>query len=108
MNDIINKKTNRLHVDTFAAIQTVKYDLRAKKQTSISRFRRINFLRSPIDQKLCRRMRLSRKAYGEKIEALKTKRKKRNEEMGVVPVAKRQKVSVHREASTLKNKLLKK
>ena len=108
MNDIINKKTNRIHVDTFAAIQTIKYDLRAKQQSSISRFRRINFLRSPINQKLCKRMRLSRKVYGEKLEALKQRRKKRKEDMGIAPPSKRKKTSVHMEAATLKDKLLKK
>ena len=108
MNDVINKKTNRINVDTFAAIQTVKYDLRAKRQSSISRFRRINFLRSPINQKLCKRMILSRKVYGEKLEAVKQKRKKRNDDMGVLPVTKRKRTSVHKEAAVLKEKLMKK
>ena len=37
MNDIINKKPNQIHVETFATIQTVKYDLPAMKQPSVSR-----------------------------------------------------------------------
>ena len=89
MNDVINKKTNRMNVDTFSAIQTVKYDLRAKRQSSISKFHRINFLRSPINTKMCKRMMLSRKAYNEKLGAIRRKRKKNSEELGTNPPKKK-------------------
>ena len=108
MNDIFNKKTNRVHVETFAAIQTVKYNLRARKQSSVSRYKGINFLYSPINRKLCRPMPLSYQADSEKFEALNQNRKRRNEILGVEPTAKRRKVSIHKKAPKLKRKLLKK
>ena len=39
MNDIITAKTNRLSIDTFSAVQSVKFDLHASKKTSFGRYR---------------------------------------------------------------------
>ncbi|KAJ8043847.1 hypothetical protein HOLleu_11125 [Holothuria leucospilota] len=49
MNDTITAKTNRIHASTFAAIQTVKYDLLATRETSVQRYHRENKLKSPVD-----------------------------------------------------------
>lgn len=108
MNDIINKKTNRLHTDTFAAIQTVKYDLKCKNQTSISRYKRINPLRSPINQPLCKFILSSWKSYDNKLRNIRDKRKRHNLEMGVTTVQKRKKICPYKQASSLKKKVLKK
>ena len=56
MNNVINKKTNRINVETVNAIQTVKYDLKAKNETTISRCRHTDLLRSPIDHHWCYRV----------------------------------------------------
>lgn len=82
MNNIINKKTNWIHVETFAAIQTIKYKLRAMKQSSVTRYKRINFLRSPIIRKLCQPMQLFYKAQSDKLEALKQNKKRKKLEFG--------------------------
>ena len=52
MKDVISKKTNHLNVSEFSSLQTVKFDLQARKVSSISWYRRRNFLRSPFDYKL--------------------------------------------------------
>ena len=56
MNNVINKKTNRINVETVNAIQTVKYDLKAKNGTTILRYSRTDVLRPPIDRRLCYRV----------------------------------------------------
>ena len=51
----------------FSAIQKVKYDLKAWKQTSVQKNCQINFLRSPVDQDLCREIMSSSKAYEDRL-----------------------------------------
>ena len=75
MNNIINRKTNRLNVKTFAAIQAVKYDLKATNETTLTRYRRKNSLRSPVNFKLCKRIQGSRKSYHKNLK----QKRKRNE-----------------------------
>ena len=109
MNNIISKKTNRLNVETFSAIQTVKYDLKAKQQDSFLRYRRMNFLRSPINLPLCKKMSLSYKAYSEKLEKIRNKRKVLHEKLGIDgPAKKKKRVSVHEKAESVHHSVLKK
>lgn len=51
MNNVINKKTNCLNVNTFLSLQTAKFDFRARKVSFISWYR-CDFLRSPIERGL--------------------------------------------------------
>ena len=51
----------------FSAIQKVKYDLKAWKQTSVQKYCQINFLRSPVDQDRCRKIMSSWKAYEDRL-----------------------------------------
>ena len=44
MNSTITSTTNRLNTSTFSALQTVKMDLTASKETSFKRYHRKNFL----------------------------------------------------------------
>ena len=106
MNNIINKKTNRLNVETFSAIQSIRYDLKSTQQDTFSRYRRINFLRSPINRPLCRKMSLSYKTYSEKLEKLRNKRKKSREDLGVKTVAKKKRISVHHRAEKVMQQVL--
>ena len=66
MNDIISSKTNRLQIKTFSAIQKVRYHLKASNRISVQKYRRINFLRSPVDQELCSKITSSWKAQQRK------------------------------------------
>ena len=51
MNNIITGTTNRLHIDTFAAIQTVKFHLLESKQKSVNRYPCHNYLHSSVNPK---------------------------------------------------------
>ena len=106
MNNIINKKTNRLNVETFCAIQSIRYDLKSTQQDEFSRYRRINFLRSPINRQLCRKMSLSYKTNSEKLEKLRNKRKKSREDLGVKTVGKKKRISVHHQAEKVMKQVL--
>ena len=105
MNDIISLKTNRLQIKTLSTIQKVKYDLKASNQTPVQKYRRINFLRSPVDQKLCSKITSSWKAYEDRLKETQQKKKRYNEEMGVSTITKKKRVSPDEEAP--KRKFLK-
>ena len=106
MNNVINKKTNRINVETVNAIQTVKYDLKAKNEITISRYHRTNVLRSPIDRRLCYRGHHSYALYKKKLETVRNKRKRKRDEMGTKEVSKTKKTPVHVRAKKLKCTLI--
>ena len=49
MGDIIDPKSARMNIETFSAIQTVKYGLRASQKSALEYFERKNHLNDPID-----------------------------------------------------------
>ena len=107
-NDVIKKKKNQTNVETFAAIQTVKYDLRATSQTPINKFKRINFLRSPIDEIMCKSMMSSRKGYTDRLKTCRDEWTRNAEESHMVAqLQKQKKALVISAASKIKRKVLK-
>lgn len=85
MNDIINPKTNRMNVSTYAAIQNVKYELKSQKKTSLALFHRKDILRSPVDRQLMYHMQTAygrhnrkRQAEAESSESSEQPKKKQN------------------------------
>lgn len=65
MGDVLDRKSNRMHVSTFSAIQSVKYGLKANNMTAIQSFSRKDKLRSPVNNNLCRLLRGSHKKHVE-------------------------------------------
>ena len=106
MNNVINKKTNRINVETVNAIQTVKYDLKAKNETTISCYRRTDVLRSPVDRRLCYCVHHSHALYKKKLETLRNARKRKRDKMGTKEVSKTKKTPVHVRANKLKCSLI--
>ena len=106
MNNVINKKSNRINVETVNAIQTVKYDLKAKNETTISRYRlhwcfTITYW-SPF---VLPRSSLLR-VIQEEIRNIEKCKKKKRDEMGTKEVSKTKKMPVHVRAKKLKCTLI--
>ena len=101
INDIISSKTNRLQIKTFSPILKVKYDLKASNQTSVQKYRCMNFLRFPVNQELCIKITSSWKAYEDRLKVAHQKKKRHNEQMGVSTITKKKRVSPHEEAAKL-------
>ena len=102
MNNTITSTTNRLLVDTFAALQTVKMELIAAKQTSIQRYYRRNFLKSPVNPWISKGI---QKSYGVLKKRRAEKRKidaERRAALGVQPVVKKKKKTFHQRADDVK------
>ncbi|GBL87093.1 hypothetical protein AVEN_134551-1 [Araneus ventricosus] len=63
MNSVITPGSNRLNVQSFDAIQTVKYELAAEKKTAAEFFLKGDFLHDPVDKNLCKNMRSACSSY---------------------------------------------
>ena len=107
MNDIINPKSNRMHISTFSAIQSVKYDLKARNTTSLKLYHREDKLKSPVDTAVCYHMQT---AYGR----LNMKRKTEQEEnaslskkMKIQPTKQTPMRNVHTLAAAHRKRILK-
>ena len=78
MGDIMDKKSGRMNVETYSAIQTLKYSLTAKaskfskKQKTIQFFHREDRLKSPVAKKLVKDFRSAKKLYEEDLEQRKS------------------------------------
>ena len=56
MGDIMDDTSSRMNIETYSSIQTVKYSLRAKEQTSVEYFACKDILHDRINPKLIRNM----------------------------------------------------
>ena len=63
MGDVIDPKSCRINFESYSAIQTVKYGLRAGQKTAIEKFTRTNYLHEEVDTTLCRNLRSSAARY---------------------------------------------
>lgn len=63
MNDIIDKRSNRMDITTYSAIMKIKYSLLADGRSSFKKFYRRNVLRDPVDKVLVYNMRTARSRY---------------------------------------------
>lgn len=61
MGDIINPRSSRMNVETFNAIQSVKYGLKSRSTTALQLFKKKDILHTKVDKKLCINMRSAAK-----------------------------------------------
>ena len=106
MNNTITSTTNRLKTETFSAIQTVKMDLIASKEKSISRYHRRNFLKSPINPWVCKGIQTSSSAYKKKLAANRKIAVDRRKDLSIEPVTKKKKATIHQRAEKVKHRSL--
>ena len=63
MGDVLCPKSGRMLVQTYSAIQTVKYGLRATGKSALELYSRKDPKHEPVDVKLCHNLRTARKQY---------------------------------------------
>ena len=68
MGDVIDVKSCRTNIETYSAIQTVKYGLRARSTTAVKYLRKEDILHDRIDPSLVRNMTGSYKRHRELME----------------------------------------
>ena len=67
MNNLINKKTNRLDVETYSAMATTRYQLMSKKSRSLVQFRRKDVFHDPVDKNVCYHLQTASARYNNKL-----------------------------------------
>ena len=77
MGDILDSRSARMNVKTYAAIQTVKYHLLANEKSAVGFFKRGDPLRSPIRANIVRSVQRARGLYGRELEEEKKVREER-------------------------------
>lgn len=77
MSDIIDKRSGRMQIQTYSAIQTVKYKLLAENKSAVQFFHKKNFRCEPVDRKLCYNLRSSRMCYQKELDEKKEKREQK-------------------------------
>ncbi|KAG8191493.1 hypothetical protein JTE90_019557 [Oedothorax gibbosus] len=65
MNYILDKRSGRMDIKTYSAIQTVRTSLKSNGTSSLNYFHRDNIHRDPIKSALCKNMQTSSKRYRE-------------------------------------------
>ncbi|GBM63586.1 hypothetical protein AVEN_65868-1 [Araneus ventricosus] len=63
MNSVITSETNRLSVESFDAIQTVKYELMSEPKSAIQLYRKKEYLKDKVDRNLCKNMNSASRNY---------------------------------------------
>ena len=80
MGDILDTKSCRMNVGTFNAIQTVSYAFQARGTSSLSYFKRPDKIYTPVNRRLCRKLRMSAARYAKKQAEQKEHVKQRHEQ----------------------------
>lgn len=63
MGDIIDTKSPSMHINTYSAIQTVKYELRQKEKTAVQYYYKKDPVHDPVDSSLVSNLQRSYKTY---------------------------------------------
>ncbi|CAL8235989.1 unnamed protein product [Boreogadus saida] len=63
MNDVIDQRSGNMNVQTFNAIQTVKYTLQSKGKTALQLFRREDVKFGEVDRTLCKNINSAAATY---------------------------------------------
>ena len=67
MGDILHVKSANTSVDTYESYQMVKYHLKTVGKSAIEYFAREDVKHSPVDDQLCRNLRLSSSSYRKEL-----------------------------------------
>ena len=80
MQQVMHKGIASLHVRTFAAIQTVKYELNSSNKSAIQYFDRD--IHGPINPQLCRNMKVAYKHHQQHKEEVNEKKEEKRKDLG--------------------------
>ena len=67
MNDIIDERSGRTDIETYGAIQSVKYAMQALEKSASKIFVRKDKLHDPVGRSLCNNFRLASRRYRENV-----------------------------------------
>lgn len=83
MNDVIDNKSGRLNLETYSAIQTIKYRLSADGKTAIQFFQKKDYMHETVDKMLCKNMSSSNMEYKADLDKKKDKKLLKQRELDI-------------------------
>ena len=107
MNDIIEKKTNRLNVETYHAYQEVRYRLKAQNTDALTLYHREDRLRSEVNRTECCYLQRAYGRYSRKLKIRQEEKKEKSKDLGlpVTTQPRKKKISIHDVAKQVKRKI---
>ena len=81
MGDLIDKRSGKMNIETYGALQTTKYHLKATNRTAIQSFSRKNVKDDPVNKDMCIHIRAAAGKYKLSLRKAKESRIKRAEEL---------------------------
>ena len=82
MQEIVTKQRSSIQVQSFSAIQTVKYELQASGKTALQYFKRDDPLHTPVNIRLCKNMRAAYRTYSNVKDIGKKKKQEHTNSLG--------------------------
>ncbi|CAC5387834.1 unnamed protein product [Mytilus coruscus] len=100
MNDIIDGKSNRMNIEAYNCIQSVKYSLKSSGKSAIQYFTKDDFLHERVDHKLVQNMQSSSRQYQEEV---KCKKLEKEEKLSQLQVKAKKKLSKRKAKEIVEN-----
>ena len=108
MNNIITSKTNRLDVQTYAAIMAIKYDLKAKDTTTLTMYHRDDIQRDPVDKGVAFYLQTSYNRYKKRLVDIQHKKEEKRKSLNLSKPKGSKKKQVHLMVSKISESIKKK
>ena len=80
MNDLIDKKSNRIDIATYDSIMTVKYNLKSKTSSEV--YHRKDPLHDPVDKNICYYLRMLNAWYKKRMDGKRKNKKEVHKTIG--------------------------
>lgn len=87
MNDIIDNKSGRINIETYNAIQNVKYGLKASEKSAIKYYEKKDYLHEGVNPKLVKNIKTSCKQYKLELEMKRSALEEKKNRLNVRPKA---------------------
>lgn len=83
MGNILDKESGNMKIETFSAIQTVKYKLQSQQKSALQFFKKNNPLNDPVDKYLNNNMKSSYSEYKKEIQEKEEERERKRKELNI-------------------------
>ena len=108
MNQIITPTSNRLDVQTYSAMISIRFHLKAKKMTSLTWFHRNDIHKDPIDKGIAHAMQTAYNTYQKKIRAARQEKVEKHQALKVKAAQTSTKIDIHAMAKRIGKNIQKK
>ena len=105
MNNIITRTSNRLDVQTYAAVMAIKYDLKAKGKTALQLYHREDTQKDPVDKGVAFYLQTAYSRYKRKLSSIQKEKEEKRTAMKVGKPLPPKKQQVHSMAASINKQI---